>query len=74
MKKFLIRWLRRLRYGAIDTRCNCVACGAIRRHKIEWVAAQRAIIHTCKRCGAQWAQLPVINANVWNPIKGTDEQ
>lgn len=68
--KRLLKFLTKLyvRYFVqSDSHAKCPACGIRKKHDVHWNEALRMVLHTCARCGANWGEQPIVQADLWSP-------
>lgn len=67
--RFLIRlfpWLSwDYRNRRIKPRQMCPACGAIKKHDMQFDPAQSLVVLTCGECKATWGYNPIVNTQIW---------
>lgn len=38
----------------VKPRCKCLACGAVKRHRLQFDPAQKLVVITCVVCSCSW--------------------
>lgn len=48
-----------------NSRAKCPCCGVREKHKMQFGVGLRKLVHFCARCGANWAEEPMVSADRW---------
>lgn len=58
---WIIPWLSADYRRRIKPTCKCPACGAVKRHRIQFDPVEKIVVLTCVVCSASWGYPPVVN-------------
>lgn len=68
---WLFPWLSYDYRRRIKPRRKCPACGAVKKHKMQFDPEQGKVVMTCVCCEANWGYDPVVNPAKWTkPTEG----